>query len=234
MSRVPGVVAAVVKSVDDPSNLGRVQVNFDWMSDAPDGYWARVAAPMAGADRGCFFMPEVNDEVLVAFDHGDVAHPYVIGYCWSGPDQPPFGANLEKRGIKTVAGSELIFDDNAGASPTISLTTQGGFRLLLDETGAKITIATGSGVTIELDDAPPQVQVTLPTGSSLTLGPSGLDVTVPTGQLNVSAISATITAPSVTIDAAAVTVTGVLTVAGPVIANGIVSPTYSPGVGNIW
>jgi phage baseplate assembly protein gpV len=234
MSRIPGVVAAIVKSLDDPSSLGRVQVNFDWMGDAPDGYWARVAAPMAGGDRGCFFMPEVNDEVLVAFDHGDVAHPYVIGYCWSQPDQPPFGADLEKRGIRTVAGSELIFDDNAGASPTISLTTKGGFKLMLDESGAKITIATGAGVTIELDDAPPQVQVTLPTGNSLTLGPTGLDVSVAAGTLTATAMTATITAPSVTIDAALTTVTGVLNVGGAVIAGGIVSPTYTPGAGNIW
>jgi phage baseplate assembly protein gpV len=234
MSRIPGVVAAVVKSLDDPNSLGRVLVNFDWMSDAPDGYWARVAAPMAGGDRGCFFMPEVNDEVLVAFDHGDVAHPYVIGYCWSQPDKPPFDANVKKRGIKTVAGSELIFDDNPGASPTISLTTSGGFKLQLDETGAKITIATGGGVTIELDDQPPQVQVSLPTGNAITLGPGGLDVTVAAGALTVTAMSATITAPSVTIDAAMTAVTGVLSVAGAVIAGSIVSPTYTPGAGNIW
>ena len=233
MSRVPGVVSGHCQELDDPNNLGRVQVNFDWMDDAPDGYWARVAAPMAGGDRGCFFMPEVDDEVLVAFDHGDVSHPYVIGYCWSKPDKPPFGADLEKRGIKTVAGSELIFDDNSGASPTITLTTQGGFKLLIDETGEKITISTGRGVSMELEDTPAQVQVTLPTGNSLTLGPSGLTVSVPTGQLDVTATTATITAPSVTIDSAAVTVTGVLTVAGPVIAGGIVSPTYTPGAGNL-
>ena len=231
---MPGVVAAIVKSLDDPNALGRVQVQFDWMSDAPEGYWARVAAPMAGADRGCFFMPEVNDEVLVAFDHGDVAHPYVIGYCWSGPDKPPFDANLEKRGIRTVAGSELIFDDNAGGSPTIVLTTKGGFKVSLDEAGAKINIVTGGGVTVELDDVPPQVQVTLPTGNSLSLGPLGLDVNVAAGTLSVTAMDVTITAPSVTIDAAMTSVSGVLNVAGPVIANGIVSPTYTPGAGNIW
>ncbi|MGA8097518.1 MAG: hypothetical protein WB810_02540, partial [Candidatus Cybelea sp.] len=132
-----------------------------------------------------------------------------------------------------VAGSELIFDDNSGASPTITLTTQGGFKLLIDETGEKITISTGRGVSMELEDTPAQVQVTLPTGNSLTLGPCGLTVSVPTGQLDVTATTATITAPSVTIDSAAVTVTGVLTVAGPVIAGGIVSPTYTPGAGNL-
>jgi phage baseplate assembly protein gpV len=234
MSRIPGVVPAIVKNLNDPSSLGRVQVNFDWMPDAPDAYWARVAAPMAGDDRGCFFMPEVGDEVLVAFDHGDMAHPYVIGYCWSRPDKPPFGADLEKRGIRTPAGSELIFDDNSGASPTILLTTNGGFKVAIDETAAKISIVTGGGVTIELDDMPPQVQVSLPTGNALTLGPAGLDVTVAAGMLNVTALTATITAPAVTIDAAITTVTGVLNVGGAVIAGSVVSPAYTPGVGNIW
>ncbi|MFN2462151.1 MAG: phage baseplate assembly protein V [Candidatus Velthaea sp.] len=234
MSRIPGVVPAIVKSVSDPDNLGRVQVNFDWLDDAPDSHWARVASPMAGGERGCFFMPEIGDEVLVAFERGHVDFPYVVGYCWSSPDKPPFGANLEKRGIKTVAGSELIFDDNPGASPTITLTTRGGFKVLLDESGAKITIATGGGTTIELDDRPPQVQVHLPTGNALTLGPAGLDINVAAGQLTVEALSVTVTAPTVTIDAAMTTVSGVLTVAGPVIANGIVSPTYTPGAGNIW
>ncbi|MBV9270719.1 MAG: phage tail protein [Candidatus Eremiobacteraeota bacterium] len=232
MSRIGGVVEAIVKSVDDPENLGRIQVRFPWLEDAI-GYWARVAAPMAGKNRGCFLMPEVDDEVLVAFDHGDVAHPYVVGYCWSKPDTPPFSVDPHKRGIKSVSGHELIFDDNAGSSPTITLTTQGGFELLLDEGGGRVTLATASGVTLELNDAPPQAQVMLPTGDTITLDSTGLDVTV-AGEVNVTALTATITAPAVTIDAAATSITGVLDVAGAVLsAGGVVSPTYTPGVGNL-
>lgn len=231
MSRIAGVVPAVVKSLNDPNKLGRVQVNFDWMEDAPDSYWARVAAPMAGGQRGCFFMPEVNDEVLVAFDHGDVAHPYVVGYCWSSPDKPPFGADPHKRGIQTVSGSQLIFDDTSG---DIKLTTSAGYQLQLDQSGGgKITLQTQGGVSIELDDAPPQAKISLPTGNTITLGPAGLDITAATGAVTVTALSAMITAPTVTIDAAATTVSGVLTVAGVVIAGGIVSPSYTPGVGNL-
>ncbi len=232
MTRISGVVPAIVTSVDDPTNVGRVKVKFDWLEDGPEGYWARVAAPMAGSDRGCFLMPEIADEVLVAFDHGQVDSPYIVGYCWSNPDSPPFSGDRQKRGIKTVAGHELVFDDNPGSSPTISLTTQGGFKLLLDEGGSKITLSTQGGVTIEMDDTPPQVRVTLPTGDSITLGASGLAVNV-TGNVGVTALAATVTAPSVTIDAAVTSITGLLNVTGPVIAGGIVSPTYTPGAGNL-
>jgi phage baseplate assembly protein gpV len=231
MSRIGGVVAGIVKSREDPQSLGRVQVAFDWMDDAPQSYWARVAAPMAGGDRGAFFMPEENDEVLVAFDHGDVSHPYVIGYCWSDPDKPPFSADLQKRGIKTVSGHELIFDDKAHA---ITLTTAGGFLLKLDESGKTVELTTGGGVTVELDDTPPAVKISLPTGSQISLGPSGLQIDASAGTVEVQTTAATITAASLTLDSAIVNVTGVLNVTGPIItAASIVSPAYTPGAGNL-
>ncbi|MGA2395881.1 MAG: phage baseplate assembly protein V [Candidatus Lustribacter sp.] len=231
MSRLPGVVSGIVNSVDDPANLGRIQVQFDWMDGAPQSYWARVAAPMAGGKRGAFFMPELNDEVLVSFDHGDVSHPYVIGYCWSNPDQPPFSATQKKRGIMTVLGHQLLFNDDASSS-SITLSTPAGYTLTLDETNKKITVATAAGISTVLDDTGPSITLTLPTGNVVTLDATGLNVTIAAGQVNVTALSATITAPAVTIDAAATTVTGVLTVAGAVIANGVVSPTYTEGIGN--
>jgi phage baseplate assembly protein gpV len=230
MSRISGVVSGIVSSTSDPANTGRIQVQFDWLPGTPNSYWARVAAPMAGGKRGAFFMPELNDEVLVSFDHGDVGHPYIIGYCWSGVDEPPT-TDLKQRQITTVLGHKLIFDDNPGTNK-ITLTTPGGYVLTLDEMGQTITLSTKLGTSIELDDTAPQIQMTLPTGNSIQLGPSGLNVTVATGAVNITGLSATITAPSVTIDAAATTVTGVLTVSGPVIAGGVVSPTYTEGIGN--
>jgi phage baseplate assembly protein gpV len=234
MSRVPGVVSGVVSSVSDPASLGRIQVQFDWMDGGPQSYWARVAAPMAGGKRGAFFMPELNDEVLVSFDQGDVSSAYVIGYCWSNADQPPFGAQQKQRGITTVLGHQLLFDDDPQTN-TITLTTPGGFALTLDEMGEKVTLATKSGVSVELDDpvaGGPSITLSLPTGDSLVLDVTGLTVTAATGMVTVNALSATLTAASVTIDAAETTVTGMLTVAGPVIAGGVVSPTYTEGIGN--
>jgi phage baseplate assembly protein gpV len=235
MSRVSGVVSGIVSSVSDPASLGRVQVQFDWMPGTPQSFWARVAAPMAGGKRGAFFMPELNDEVLVSFDQGDVSHPYVIGYCWSNADEPPFGANLKERGIMTVLGHQLLFNDDPSVN-AITLSTPSSYALTLDEVNNKVTLATANGVSIELDDPTagnPKISLTLPTGNSVVLDSTGLTVTIATGEVNVTALSATITAPAVTIDAAVTNVTGVLNVAGAVIAGGIVSPTYTPGVGNL-
>jgi phage baseplate assembly protein gpV len=233
MSRVPGVVSAIVSSIDDPASLGRLQVQFDWMPEAPQSYWARVAAPMAGKNYGAFFMPEVGDEVLVAFDHGDVSHPYVVGFCWSAPSSPPFDATQKKRGIQSVSGHELLFDDSAAAA--VTLKTSAGNTLVEDDQAGTITLQTPDQVTVQLTSATgggPQVQITLPTGDLITLGAAGLTI-LTSSALTVTALSATITAPALTLDAAMTTVTGALTVSGPVIAGGIVSPTYTPGIGNL-
>jgi len=69
--------------------MGRVKVKFPWLSDEHESWWARIATPMAGGGRGAYFLPEVNDEVLCAFEHGDVRFPYVVGALWNGKDAPP-------------------------------------------------------------------------------------------------------------------------------------------------
>ena len=88
MRRVAGVAIGIVTSVNDPEGRGRVRLNFPWL-DLNSSDWAPVAAPMAGSKRGVFFMPEVDDEVLVAFEHGDFDHPFVVGFLWNGVDKPP-------------------------------------------------------------------------------------------------------------------------------------------------
>lgn len=83
----PGVVIGVVKEIDGA--LGRIRVDFPWLSPPQRSDWASIAAPMAGNARGVYFMPEIDDEVLVAFLHGRLAHPYVVGFLWNGRDRPP-------------------------------------------------------------------------------------------------------------------------------------------------
>ena len=78
-----------VKDVDDPNGEGRIRVDFPWMGGNNQSYWAPVATLMSGSGRGSWFMPEVGDEVLVAFDHEDVNHPYILGFLWNGKDKPP-------------------------------------------------------------------------------------------------------------------------------------------------
>ena len=88
-SRIYGVVVGVVTNNQDPEELGRVKVKFPWLSDADESDWARIATPMAGNEKGIYFLPEVDDEVLVVFEHGDLRFPYIIGALWNGQAPPP-------------------------------------------------------------------------------------------------------------------------------------------------
>ncbi|MGQ9674626.1 MAG: VgrG-related protein [Chloroflexota bacterium] len=124
-----GVAIGVVTNNQDPENLGRVKVKFPWLAD-DESHWARLASPMAGNSRGLFFMPEVGDEVLVAFDHGDIHHPYVIGSVWNGNDAPPISSDdavggtgkVKQRIIKTRTGHKIVIDDDdAGAGGGITI-----------------------------------------------------------------------------------------------------------------
>lgn len=116
-SRIYGVVVGVVTNNQDPDKLGRVKVKFPWLSNEDESYWARIAAPMAGKDRGAYFLPEVDDEVLVVFERGDLHFPYIIGGLWNGKDTPP--ANNEDgknnvRMIKSRSGHVIQLNDEEG------------------------------------------------------------------------------------------------------------------------
>ncbi|MGE3617693.1 MAG: type VI secretion system Vgr family protein, partial [Gemmatimonadales bacterium] len=128
--RMPGpVVAHVVEVGNDPDGLGRVRVKFPWLHDQPTG-WARVAVPHAGNGRGIMFLPEVDDEVLVIFEHGDVESPIVIGALWNGVDRPPESTkdNTAKR-IVTRSGNTIQFLDDQGEE-TIEIHTPEGKCLI--------------------------------------------------------------------------------------------------------
>ena len=89
LQKIYGVVIGIVTNNQDPDKLGRVKVQFPWLSNEDESFWARIASPMAGDKRGIYFLPEVDDEVLVVFEHGDMRFPYVIGALWNGQDSPP-------------------------------------------------------------------------------------------------------------------------------------------------
>jgi uncharacterized protein involved in type VI secretion and phage assembly len=156
---IPGVVAGIVRSLDDPEGLGRVQLTFPWMSeDEPVSNWARIAAPMAGAERGFQFMPEPGDEVLVAFEQGDLRFPCIVGFLWNGEDKPP-RSEPKQRAIQTVSGHVLEFDDTSG-SEKISLKWKGGEpSIVLEQT--KISIILDGGNSIELSPGGVKVKGTL-------------------------------------------------------------------------
>jgi uncharacterized protein involved in type VI secretion and phage assembly len=164
-NKVYGVVVAIVtNNVDDKKNGYRVKVRFPWLpnggSDAAaseDSDWCRISSLMAGPDRGAFFLPEVGDEVLVAFEHGDVARPIVVGMLWNGVDKPTYSNNqnsgkvtwasfhgkteAKKNDIRSFTSRkfhQLVFNDNAD-EPRVSLHSSQKHRIVLDDKGNEAT-----------------------------------------------------------------------------------------------
>jgi uncharacterized protein involved in type VI secretion and phage assembly len=147
-----GVAVAVVVDNKDDSGTGRVQVRYPWHSDSRATYWARVAVPMAGSGYGAYFIPEEGDELLVAFDRGDLRFPYVVGSLWNSRNQAPDtnadGRN-DRRLIRTRKGHALLFDD--GAKGRVRLELNDGKRLSIDDQAITLQDGNGNGVTIQSD-----------------------------------------------------------------------------------
>ena len=146
-----GVAAGIVTNNQDPEGLGRVKLKFRWLSDDNETDWIRIATLMAGSERGTFFLPEVNDEVLVAFEFGDINHPYVIGAIWNGVAKPPETNSDGQNNIRKISsrsGHELIFNDNGSAGQEkIEIHTKAGHKIVLDDSvgGEKIEIVDKTG-----------------------------------------------------------------------------------------
>jgi uncharacterized protein involved in type VI secretion and phage assembly len=145
-----GVAVAVVRENKDDSGLGRVKVSYPWYSQPRESYWARVALPMSGKERGIYFIPEVGDEVLVAFDRGDLRFPYVVGSLWNGADRSPAtnadGKN-DVRLIRTRKGHKLTFND--GDRGLVQLELNDGKKLSIDDNGVRIDDDKGNSIAID-------------------------------------------------------------------------------------
>lgn len=116
--RENGLVIGIVQSLEDPDGLGRVRVTYPHLEDQVS-FWCRLVAPFAGKERGAFFRPEVDDEVLVAWEHGDPRQPYIVGGVWSKTDPPPPDDGQAKennwRFLRSRSGHLIKLDDTAGA-----------------------------------------------------------------------------------------------------------------------
>jgi uncharacterized protein involved in type VI secretion and phage assembly len=214
-----GVYPALVSDIKDPDGQGRVRVKLPWSPDSDGGTydaWARLATLMAGSNRGTWFVPSVNDEVLVCFEAGDPRHPYVIGALWNGSDSPPQSmdgsGNNYKKVIRSKNGVKVTFDDQDGQE-TLLLETPGG---------QKVTLQDGPG-TIKVEDA---------NGNSVKLESAGVTV-IAQSKVTVQAATATISTSMLTVDAGMSKFSGVVQ-CDTLISNSVVSSSYTPGAGNMW
>jgi len=216
-----GSYLAEVVAVNDPEQLGRVQVrllSFDDVEGQDAPVWARVAVPFAGDGRGSFFIPDVGDEVLVSFVNGDPRLPVVIGGMWSGSAEVPeqlggSGDRVDRWTITGKAGTRIAIVEEQPADATISFTTPGGVSgELTDSGGGKIELRIG-GTTVTYDNQ----GVTVNTSMNVT----------------VQATQVEITAGVLTVNAGMSRFNGVVQ-ADTVITNSVISASYTPGAGNIW
>ena len=214
-----GVYPAQVNDIRDPDGTGRVKVTLPWsLETGSNRYeaWARVATMMAGKNCGSWFIPDVNDEVLVAFEEGDPRRPYVVGGLWNNADRPPQSM------------------DGAGQNNLKVLRSRNGVKVTLDDTRGqeKCIIETPGGQRITLHDGPGSIEIVDSNGNSIKLQASGIAVNA-AAKVTVSAGTLEISAGMVTVNAGMSTFSGVLQ-AETVICNSIISASYTAGAGSIW
>lgn len=168
---IRGVAVGIVTDNKDPGGMGRVKLSYPWRDAEDESNWARIATSMAGEDRGTYFLPEEGDEVLVAFEEGDIHHPYVLGALWNGEEKPPEdnadGKN-DVRMIRSRGGHEIVLND-AESEGKVEITTSGGHTIVLDDSASRseIVITDGKQNTIVLDSTGDGIEISSTTKLSL-------------------------------------------------------------------
>jgi uncharacterized protein involved in type VI secretion and phage assembly len=206
-----GLYPAVVTDLVDPASQGRIKVKFPSFGAAGETVfaWATLLSPYADRDQGLEVLPEVDSQVVVAFEAGDPSRPYIVGACWNGartlPERAQSANNL--RTLKTRAGSMLQFDDSAGA--------------------AKVTVSMRSGHQIVLDDAAQEITVEHSNGCRININVAGQVTITANATVEVNASAVNIHAPTVNCD-------GLVQCTTLIASVGVVSPSYTPGAGNVW
>jgi phage baseplate assembly protein V len=159
--RFYGVVQGLVTDVNDSSGQeGRVKVQFPWFDDQMETEWCRVRQFYAGNGYGSFFVPEVGDEVLVAFMHGDMRLPIILGGLYNGKDKPPTyrSSSQDQKMIRTKGQHELLFDDTSGQQ-RVRIKTHGGHVADLSDVDKKINLQSSGGQSVVIDDSSNKITV---------------------------------------------------------------------------
>jgi phage baseplate assembly protein V len=188
--RYYGVVEGLVTDNVDPDQEGKVRVQYPWFDASTISEWCRILQPYAGSGYGTFFVPEVGDEVVIGFAHGDMRLPIILGGVYNGKDKPPShrDASTDEKIIKSKGGHQIKLNDSPN-SHQVTITTNGGHSVDLDDQGNSIKITTTGGHSVDLDDQGNSIKITTSGGQSISLDNSG---------------SATISAASVTIEATSI------------------------------
>ena len=142
-----GVAEALVTDVNDPEKSGKVKLKFPWFDGNMETEWCRVRQFYAGNDYGAFFIPEVGDEVLVSFIHGDMRYPIILGGLYNGKDKPPSYRTDDKdeKMIRTKGGHQIILDDTSGSEKISIIDANGNNSIVIDTVANSITFKAPNG-----------------------------------------------------------------------------------------
>ncbi|MBO0856956.1 MAG: type VI secretion system tip protein VgrG [Chloracidobacterium sp.] len=156
-NRMYGVVSGRVVDHNDPRGMGRIQIKYDWMNNERTA-WARMTTLYSGGGRGIMFMPEIGDEALVAFEHGDPERPYVIGALWNGVDSAPRQGFWDGEGVQSVGANGTQVASDMARNDIKRIVTKSGHRIQLVDVKGKesIVISTPGNQVIQLIDSCPE------------------------------------------------------------------------------
>jgi phage protein D len=181
----PHVAVGIVTNNKDELNLARVKVKIPTLFDNDETFWARLVVPEAGKERGFLSMPEVNDEVLVAFEHGDPTRPFILGALWNGQDVPPKGTadlvggsgSVDQRIWRSRTGHLFLLDDSSGKESI----------RIIDKTGKNhITITSADNkLQVELEG---DVEITSKTGQIKVTAQKDISLESQTGKIKLKAV----------------------------------------------
>ncbi len=197
--RQPGetLMVGIVTNNNDRDGLGRVRVKFPTLTEEHESFWARVVGTGAGSGRGFDCLPEVNDEVLVAFEHGDIHRPYVIGGVWNGKDAPPekiadsvVSGKVRLRTFKTRTGHKIQFveEDKGSVKAGFYINTKNGHHVRMNDSDKFVEVKTNGGHTLRLDDSDKTIGMTSTGDINVKTGTTGMSKTI---NINASEINLT-------------------------------------------
>jgi Rhs element Vgr protein len=176
---VSGLHVGIVTSLEDPDGEDRIRVRLPLISDAEDGAWARLATLDAGSERGTYFRPEIDDEVVVGFLDSDPRFPVVLGQCHSSakPAPEPGSDDNHRKGLQTRSKLKLTFDDDR---KSIVVETPSGNTLTLSDDEKTASLVDQHGNSVILDDGGITLKsakdVTIEAGGKLELKGAGVSV----------------------------------------------------------
>lgn len=173
LTRHPGLVPAIVTNTDDPKDWGRVKLKYPWLDENVESDWARVLGIGSGPDCGFFGLPDIQDEVLVGFEHGDFNRPYVLGGVWNGKHNLPTAAGSAKKSEKplvrtwqTRLGHQItLYDDSQNK---IEIKSKKGLIITLDDSKDSITIQASKEISVKAG-----TNMSLEAGGNIAIKASG-------------------------------------------------------------